>query len=196
MTTDTAVTAIPSQLVAEIDDLARTDLEAALARARGEAVGAADPQSVGQVLEAVAIAAATRASVDAATQLTRDRRRPRPVPGVTSATSDPISQALLGEQLTEALAVHGAVETALTHVREALVAGEVEAARIAAATAYENAITAGLRQSEQVWEVVGTSGSAKSQGFADLWRTLRPQAARHPAWERQRQIGRAFLDQQ
>jgi hypothetical protein len=149
------------------------------------------------LLYAAASAGGALGSVRAAADFTRQRPRPRPLPGVTAATADPFSQTLLGAGLVEA-------DGAISYVR--WVAGELDAAQAQgtdgetvsvalALAAFDIAVDVGLRQGERVWEIVGTSGVAKAHRFAHLWSEVRTHSAAIPRTARRRAIGEAHLSQ-
>lgn len=150
------------------------------------------------VLVAAAVAGAVRGSVDASAALMRGRAIPRPVPGVTSSTQDPLAQAVLGAALVP---VEGAVALLLEVAAEidGALAGagvqQVDAAalRLRALAALEASIAAGLEQGEKVFEVVGTSGSGNAHGFDRLWRDIRTLSLEFPARPRRREIGTALI---
>lgn len=168
-----------------------------------EAAGSVDLHDVSAAAEAVlalltaAVAVGSaRGSVDAATRLTRGRTVPRPVPGVSSATQDPLSQVVLGAALVP-------VDGARALVSE--VAGEIDARlsgsgdvsgrhlRLRALTALDVALTTALHQGEEVYEVVGTSGSGNKHGYDRLWRDARTLAAQWTTRPRRRELGRALI---
>lgn len=150
------------------------------------------------LLEAAALAAIAAGSVDAAVRFTRERPRPRPVPGVEHATGDPFSQTLLGEGHAEAEAAAALVRTAARELDEALAAGPLDddasAALLSRAlSAFDLAARVALAQGERVWEVVGTSGSARALGFESAWTVARTVSLRHPRAQRRRAIAQGYL---
>jgi alkylation response protein AidB-like acyl-CoA dehydrogenase len=147
-----------------------------------------NPDTPRPLLDAAVLAGAALGSVHAAAEFTRARPRPRPVPGVTSATQDPLSQALLGEALADA---QGAVAFVLETADELAERPAGPGAR--ALAAFDVAAEAGLRQAERIWEIVGTSGSPNVHGFDRLWREARALTLRHPRGPRRRAVGLAYL---
>ncbi len=150
------------------------------------------------VLESAALVAIATASVHGAARLTRRRSIPRPLPGVESATADPFSQTLLGAAIVEVSGARALVRTAAREADAAAADGPVAAATVAeltarALSAFEVASRVALAQGERVWEVVGTSGSAREHGFADGWTAARALSARHPRPARRRDAARSYL---
>jgi len=157
---------------------------------------AAGLDAVRSVLEAAALVGAGQASVDAATELTRVRTIPRPVPGVASATADPLSQVVLGAALGPFAAARALVFRAADRLDAQLDAGDVlgeDGARTLALAALEVAIAAALGQGRDVFEVVGTSGSGNAHGYDRLWRDARVFSLTRDAAARRQALGRAAL---
>lgn len=186
--------------VEEILTLGAADLAQALAVAddRAQRDGTAE---LAPLYAAAALAGATLASVEKAAEFTRQRRFPRPVPGVRSATADPLSQVVLGETYTDALGAIAAVRGIAAEIDgrpgdaiPATAAPDRAAVEALALTAFEVAVSTAIAQGERVWEVAGTSGSDVKHGFQQLWPLARTAAARYPRSARRRAIGHAVLN--
>ncbi len=155
-------------------------------------------RALAALLDAAVIVGAARGSVQGAAELTRLRPRPRPVPGVTAATADPLAHVVIGGALApidgaDALVGVAARELGAVIARDgADPAGE--AALVRALSALDTAIAVGLRQGEEVYEVAGTSGSGNVHGFDRLWRDVRTLSLLWPRAERRRPIGRQYLE--
>lgn len=72
------------------------------------------------LFDAAVAAGLALGSVAAAAEFTRRRPRPRPVPGVESATTDPFSQTLLGQGLSEAWGAAALVRSAAAELTDLL----------------------------------------------------------------------------
>jgi len=170
----------------------------------GELIGIDSPSTLLSALrplfDGAVIAGASFRSVERARDLTLVRKIPRPVPGVKAATADPLSQTALGTGLLES---GGAVATALRAAsdfdRQLSREGdldpiEVERLTVRGLAANEVSLSVGLSQGKNVFEVVGTSGSANKHAFDELWRDARVLSLRQPRAERRRRIGLSFLE--
>lgn len=153
------------------------------------------------LFDAAVAAGLALGSVERAAELTRRRPRPRPLPGVEAATTDPFSQTLLGQGLSEAWGARalvravaaeleaGLAEGGALRARDGLDAAAVAAARDRALAALEVALTTALAQGDRVWQVVGTSGTANKLGFDAAWRDASALAELHPRIARRRALG-------
>ncbi len=145
---------------------------------------------------AAALTAATWASIDAAAAFTRERSRPRPVPGVETATADPFTQTVLGHAWTEVQGADASVRAAARDIDDAddlATPSEVDRLRARALAAFDVAAGIALHQGEHVWEIVGTSGSGREHGFQTLWIEARRRSTNPGRAPRRREIGRAAL---
>ncbi|MFZ4756038.1 MAG: acyl-CoA dehydrogenase family protein [Miltoncostaeaceae bacterium] len=161
-----------------LDDAAHRDHGAL-----GEAILAA--------LTGAAVVGAARGSVESAAALTRVRTIPRPVPGVTSPTQDPLSQVVLGAALVPIEGARALVQAVAADIDQGTL--DTAAIRLRALAALDVALDAGLEQGEQVYEVVGTSGSGNRHGYDRLWRDVRTLSLAWPIRERRRELGRRAL---
>ncbi len=153
-------------------------------------------EAVLALLTAAVAVGSARGSVDAATRLTRGRTIPRPVPGVSSATQDPLSQVVLGAALVPVDGARALVSDVADEIDARLSgSGDVSGRhlRLRALTALDVALTTALHQGEDVYEVVGTSGSGNKHGYDRLWRDARTLAAQWATRPRRRELGRALI---
>jgi alkylation response protein AidB-like acyl-CoA dehydrogenase len=180
------MTATPVELIRSVLTESETDVTAGFALADRLAVDADADAPLTTLLSAAALAGAALGSVQAAAAFTRARTRPRPLPGLQRAVDDPFTQTLLGFGLIE---TQGAIALVLD-VAERLDADDAD---VRALAALEVASGVALRQGEEIWEVVGTSGSASTHGFDALWHEARRRSARDPRQPRRREIGLAHL---
>lgn len=182
------VNSAPVDLVAQADD------------SYPEGIDPAAADIVRPVLDSAAIAAIAIQSLDASAALTRNRPRPRPVPGVEEATADPFAQTLLGDGHTETENLRSFLLTVAGEVDDAFAGpdapGEETLAflRSRSLSLFEVAGRIGLDQTERLWEIVGTSGSATEFGFVEAWREVRRVSLRHARPQRRRVIARSYLD--
>jgi hypothetical protein len=163
-----------------------------------DSIDAAAADVVRPVLDSAAILAIAVRSLEGSAELTRQRPRPRPVPGVEAATADPFAQTLLGDGFTETESVRAFLLTAAGEIDDAFAAGAPPAETLAflrsrALSVFEVASRVGLDQAERLWEVVGTSGSATKFGFVDAWREIRSVSLRHSRSERRALIAESYL---
>jgi hypothetical protein len=181
------VNSAPVDLVAQADDSYPVGIDPAAA------------DIVRPVLDSAAIAAIAIQSLDASAALTRNRPRPRPVPGVKEATADPFAQTLLGDGHTETENLRSFLLTIAGEIDEAFSGSgrptddTLAFLRSRSLSLFEVASRIGLDQSERLWEIVGTSGSATKFGFVEAWREIRKVAVRHARPDRRRVIARSYL---
>lgn len=180
----------PSELVRSVLDAAAADLGDGFALAERLGADAGPDRDLATVLSAAALAGGALGSVEAAAAFTRARTRPRPLPGVERAVDDPFSQTVLGLGLIEAQGAIALVLDAAAALDVAETSDEVSARTLAA---FDVAAGVALQQAEQVWEVVGTSGSATRHGFQTLWERARALSAAVPRGSRRRAVGRDYL---
>jgi len=178
------MTATPAEQIRSVLTEAEADVSAGFALA--DSLGAQADDALATLLAAAALAGGALGAVQAAAAFTRVRPRPRPLPGLERAVDDPFTQTLLGFGLIEA---QGAIALVL-EVAEQL---DAPGAAARALAAFDVAATTALRQAEEIWEVVGTSGSATVHGFDALWREARRRTAQHPRAARRRAVGIAHL---
>lgn len=145
------------------------------------------------VLEAAAVVGAAEASIAAERRFTLARRIPRPVPGVTSASGDPLTQVVIGAALGPVAAARALVLRAARSLDAHLDDPALPVPSVEALAALEVALGVGLEQGREVYEVVGTSGSGNAHGFDRLWRDVRTLSLLQPRGDRRRAIGRAVL---
>lgn len=150
------------------------------------------------VVEAAALVAIARTSVDRAVEFTQSRPRPRPVPGVETATGDPFSQTLLGQGWVAVQGATALLRTAAREIDEAESAASVdevlaEFVLSRALSAFEVAARTAVEQGSRVWEVVGTSGNARALGFGETWHVARVLSTRRPRVARRTAISHGYL---
>lgn len=163
-----------------------------------DSIDAVAADVVRPLLDSAAILTIAVKSLEDSAELTRNRPRPRPVPGVESATADPFAQTLLGDGFTETESARAFLLTVTEEIDQAFRDGEPSAEalvllRSRALSAFEVASRVGLDQAERLWEVVGTSGSATKLGFVEAWREIRTVSLRHSRSGRRALIADSYL---